>query len=335
MSVKSHLGQSFERYRQAKIMTVDPSQRRVEGVLSEGAMVQIAVFDIPSFFRWPKEGEIWTIYQQGGVWRLGNQLELQTAEHPIENLDAGDTKIKSDVIKTESGFDVFTNDNIADTPLTDNRHVVVTDQGTATNGKALVWNAGASRWDPAQVGTLGLQDSAVSTVKLADASVSTTKLVDASVTTQKLAKVPHGVFTTGSILIANNSFQIAGSGGNNGSWTTTYQYGGFTTSAGGTIHVPVTGWYDYGVYVQWSNASAVGVRYAGLYHISGFGNFIEADTFIPPNGPVGETTGINLHAQSGYTADPVLEGLAIRLWQTTGSNFNCSARVWITYRSDH
>lgn len=96
---------------QAIILTVDPATRRVEAKLKDGGIVQVAVIETGAIFRWPKEGETWTIFRQNYYWYLGDQVQ-QDASFGIEDLGIGDAQIKSDIIRSESGYLVFHEGNV-------------------------------------------------------------------------------------------------------------------------------------------------------------------------------------------------------------------------------
>jgi hypothetical protein len=76
-----------------QIVTCDPSQRLIEGKLRDGVTVRIAVWEIPSGFRWPQQGEYWTINYRNNFWHLGQPMEVGESTKPIEDLSPGDTKI--------------------------------------------------------------------------------------------------------------------------------------------------------------------------------------------------------------------------------------------------
>lgn len=76
-----------------QIVTCDPATRRIEGRLKDGVIIQIAVWEIPSGFRWPKTDEFWTVIQRNHFWHLGQPMEIGENEKPIEDLQPGDTKI--------------------------------------------------------------------------------------------------------------------------------------------------------------------------------------------------------------------------------------------------
>lgn len=72
------------------IVTVDPTQRLIEAVAQDGAVRRLATFDAPNNFRWPREGEQWSIYEENGYWTLGNQFEVDPDAQSIEDFGVGD-----------------------------------------------------------------------------------------------------------------------------------------------------------------------------------------------------------------------------------------------------
>jgi len=85
-----------------KITTVDPSARRIEGVLKDGAIIQIALYEIPNQFRWPIVGEYWTVIRENNFWYLGSAHELDE-DFPVEAMEPGDTKIGATRIFNKTG----------------------------------------------------------------------------------------------------------------------------------------------------------------------------------------------------------------------------------------
>jgi hypothetical protein len=53
-----------------KIVAVDRSTKRIEGVLKVGKVVQVSVYATDPLFRWPKVGESWMVRQDNGHWIL-------------------------------------------------------------------------------------------------------------------------------------------------------------------------------------------------------------------------------------------------------------------------
>lgn len=81
----------------ARILTVDPATRRIEGTLVDGAMVQIKAQEISTVFRWPLEGEVWTIRQDDGFWILDSRIENpEDGYGDVATMKAGETKITGD-----------------------------------------------------------------------------------------------------------------------------------------------------------------------------------------------------------------------------------------------
>jgi hypothetical protein len=57
----------------ARIVTSDPEQNWIEAVVGDGAVRRLSIGSNGSSFRWPVEGETWTIYQENGTWCLGER----------------------------------------------------------------------------------------------------------------------------------------------------------------------------------------------------------------------------------------------------------------------
>lgn len=79
-----------------KILTVDPKTRRIEGVLKDFGSIQIAVFEVAAHFRWPKEGETWTVQRENNYWMLGSPDEEPGASKTIQDIAPGDTLLGTD-----------------------------------------------------------------------------------------------------------------------------------------------------------------------------------------------------------------------------------------------
>lgn len=93
-----------------KIITVDPAKRNIEAMLKEGSAIQLQVWDVPPIFRWPRQGEFWTVERTGNYWTLGTLLEHPESEVRIEQLSEGEALITADQIRTETGGYVVTSD---------------------------------------------------------------------------------------------------------------------------------------------------------------------------------------------------------------------------------
>ena len=84
-----------------KILTVDPSSRRIDGGLRDGGVIQISVIETGPLFRWPQQEEIWTVYRRNNAWFLDSLIEV--GENSVEDLAPGQSRIPSSVIKTSDG----------------------------------------------------------------------------------------------------------------------------------------------------------------------------------------------------------------------------------------
>src|SRR4051794_39496423 len=79
------------------IVTVDIPNGRIECVGKDAAVIQVAVTPIHTLFRWPKEGELWTIVRENGLWKLESLLGTQPAGSP------GEAIIQTETLWTPSG----------------------------------------------------------------------------------------------------------------------------------------------------------------------------------------------------------------------------------------
>lgn len=77
MAIRDHFNRTAK-YK-AVIATCDPSNGLIEAIGPDGAARQIALFDVPFGFTWPRVGEYWSIYEENGYWRLGAKF-LTTEE---------------------------------------------------------------------------------------------------------------------------------------------------------------------------------------------------------------------------------------------------------------
>lgn len=85
------------------VVTVDPPTGRVEVVGKDAAVIQIKVQPIPVVFRWPREGEYWTIVRENGVWALDALVESLDSSTRINNIQPGEALIQSETLLTPSG----------------------------------------------------------------------------------------------------------------------------------------------------------------------------------------------------------------------------------------
>lgn len=147
-----------------QIVTVDPESRRIEALTKDGAIIQIAVFEIPTQFRWPVEGEFWTVYREGLYWHLGSAFEVDE-DFKVEDMEPGETKIGSDKIRTKSGDRVVAiegededrpDDTVPTWDATDEKWVPTPGTSVGIPDKNLVWPQGvASKWWGTPIDTAG------------------------------------------------------------------------------------------------------------------------------------------------------------------------------------
>lgn len=140
MAVKHYLKPGITDRSRVKILTVDPPTRRVEAAFKDGSMIQIAVWDTPSAFRWPKENEVWIVRRDNGIWMLdckqdgqvtgsGTTTQLDPEPHPVEAMAPGEMKLDSDVVVDAQG-----------------RSVIAVDLTGIEDGWTLSWDATSGRF---------------------------------------------------------------------------------------------------------------------------------------------------------------------------------------------
>ena len=99
MPVSRYLQGGYGRKLATRIITVDPATRRIEGTLKDGAMVQIRATEVGAVFRWPAEGEVWTIRRDDGYWILDSRIEIpEDGLGDVSTLNPGDTKITGNTL---------------------------------------------------------------------------------------------------------------------------------------------------------------------------------------------------------------------------------------------
>lgn len=102
MAIRNYVNSSIAPRRVARIVTVHPASRKIEGQLKDGGNIQISLFDVPPFFVWPQEGEYWIVRQDGGYWKLSNKFDGND-DQQVETLNPGEAKVAADVVVTPSG----------------------------------------------------------------------------------------------------------------------------------------------------------------------------------------------------------------------------------------
>jgi microcystin-dependent protein len=98
MSVSNWMQPGWGMKQVARIMTVDPATRKIEAALKDGAMIHVKVWEVPTVFRWPLEGEIWTVRKDNGYWALDARYQNPHDDlSRVEAYEPGDTVIDGTV----------------------------------------------------------------------------------------------------------------------------------------------------------------------------------------------------------------------------------------------
>lgn len=91
-----------------EVLNVIPSKKEVTGRLRDGGTVSISINEIPPVFRWPEEGEIWSISRSrldNISWNLGSRIHyiVKDQELPITDMDAGDLRLDAEKVYNRIG----------------------------------------------------------------------------------------------------------------------------------------------------------------------------------------------------------------------------------------
>lgn len=81
-----------------RVLTVHPATRKVEVGIRDGGTIEVPIIFTGTVFRWPKEGELWSICRRNHSWYLDSLIEEHDETFPIEGLDSGHTKISSEEV---------------------------------------------------------------------------------------------------------------------------------------------------------------------------------------------------------------------------------------------
>src|SRR4051812_34245425 len=107
----------------ARIVTSDPEANYIEAVVGDGAIRYISVGSMGPTFRWPVEGETWTIYMENQSWSLGERWPDPEEWSPT-SLSPGQVLI--------DGNEVFDSNG---------NRLAAYDPSEFDDGETLVWNA--------------------------------------------------------------------------------------------------------------------------------------------------------------------------------------------------
>lgn len=91
-----------------KVTHVHPESKQIQGLLRDGGTISVSVFEIPPSFRWPVEGEIWSVERDAlgnAQWTLGCRIHdvIKDGESPITDMASGDLRLDSNQIVNASG----------------------------------------------------------------------------------------------------------------------------------------------------------------------------------------------------------------------------------------
>lgn len=81
-----------------RITSIDPAQRIIEVATVDGNARRLFVSDIPNGFVWPVVNETWSIYEENGLWVLGNKFLNPDEAAVLESLQPGE-KYPPDAIR--------------------------------------------------------------------------------------------------------------------------------------------------------------------------------------------------------------------------------------------
>jgi hypothetical protein len=103
----------------ATITSVNTTQRQIQAQLQDGGGIYIELTTIPSTFRWPVIGEVWTINRDAlnpNAWSLGHRIQgavgknvgggavVTDEDMPIHTLAPGDLRLDSQHIFDGNGY---------------------------------------------------------------------------------------------------------------------------------------------------------------------------------------------------------------------------------------
>jgi len=177
----------------------------------------------------------------------------------------------------------------------------------------------------------GIGPSTITSIEIAPAAVGVTQVnttqVQARVTgTCPAGQAVTGVNANGTVVCASSQAQVQFRAVAHGTitvpvgaltdvtgWSSVYNDGGGTfNSASGVYVVPVTGLYEISSIVRWTDFTAGGTGFAGLY-VDVNGTFVETTTIAPST-----TNDFNLHQVSSTRKLTAGSSVKIRVYQTTG-----------------
>lgn len=91
--------QNPTRKQKVLIQTVDIPNRVITALLSNQAAIMVAVWETPPLFRWPREGEVWTVYQENNIWMLDRMVDNST----IKEISEGESRLHASSLTLTDG----------------------------------------------------------------------------------------------------------------------------------------------------------------------------------------------------------------------------------------
>lgn len=111
MPLSDSYKQNTAQFTVVRILTVDPPNHIVEGILRDGGKISIPIYDTAIAFRWPKVNEAWMVKRNGIDWELSGRLR-SIYEQSIESLDAGQLFLDGDTIVDAQGRRILNEDDV-------------------------------------------------------------------------------------------------------------------------------------------------------------------------------------------------------------------------------
>ncbi len=141
-----------------KVITCDPATSRIEVVGKDAAVIQVGVGVVPPFFRWPVQGEFWTIVRENAEWSMESRVPTPD-DKQLNTLAPGEAMVQAEKIWTPSGDHLVLNDDFSSqiTDLQDqidDIEVIAGGGGVALDPWHLVGQPGEPAYAASHSGTL-------------------------------------------------------------------------------------------------------------------------------------------------------------------------------------
>lgn len=113
MGVEHFLRPGLHHKQPARVLTVDPTNRRFELAFRDGGKVYATLPSVPAALRMPKTGEVWYVRQDNGTWVMETRVILTTdidEEKTPEQMDEGELRLDAEVITDANGRELVHKD---------------------------------------------------------------------------------------------------------------------------------------------------------------------------------------------------------------------------------